>query len=133
MTWHATHCQAPPRMRSPLLYTVLPGPNAVPAGDVPPDHGALLAPLAPGLAPPPPRSRFAASFDFAREAARIRRCGAGGYPTLPYPGLPLLFLQASVAMRAWLATNPRILRPVLESAASQSQCPREAAVHSHCR
>lgn len=67
-----------------------------------------------------------------------RRASGGAAPqlatlTLPYPGLPLLFIQASVAMRAWLTTKTCILRFVLESAASQSQCPREAAVHSHRR
>ncbi|KAK9822454.1 hypothetical protein WJX81_002497 [Elliptochloris bilobata] len=47
------------------------------SGQAPPAK-QLLAPLARGLVPPPPPSRFAPGHDFAADAARIRRCAQEG-------------------------------------------------------
>ncbi len=95
-----------------LTSRAAPGGDALPAGDVPPSEGdaasarpALLAPLAAGLAPPPPASRFGAGYDFAGELAHVRRRAVA-----PRPGwtpASSCLLSCVCACRAPLQERPR--------------------------
>jgi len=112
-----------------LTSCAAPGADALPAGDVPPSEGdaasarpALLAPLAAGLAPPPPASHFGAGYDFAGELAHVRRRAAAPRPSRTPASSSLLSSSCACCAPCRVRRSERGARPRPCAHSARARC-----------